>query len=206
MFVCQKFFSILNTILNMTQKQIQLLDLILKSEGNYCNVTGDAGGETYQGISRTNFPNWEGWEIIDSIPDKKYNQKFDNEDLKTQVYNFYMQEFYNKLHIDEFTDLYVSAHLLDQSVNSGRSRGVKILQKSVNNLINDALVVDGLIGKNTIRVSNECNAEDLRKEIEKERKSFYQSIVDSKPSQAKFLKGWLNRVDNTTKYIDNILS
>ena len=35
-------------------------------EGGWCNVPGDAGGETYAGIARNFFPDWSGWPLIDA--------------------------------------------------------------------------------------------------------------------------------------------
>lgn len=189
----------------MTQKQKVLIDLILKSEGNYVNDPLDSGGETYKGISRKNFPNWKGWEYIDTIPNKKRGDEFDNEEVNNSVYSFYLINFYNKLKIDDIKDLHISAHLLDQSVNSGNSVGVKCLQRAVNTLIPVPLTVDGAIGPNTIQEANNCNPKTLLSALEEERRKFYRSIVERKPSQEKFLKGWLNRVNNTTKYIDEIL-
>ena len=35
-------------------------------EGDWCNVPGDKGGETYAGIARAFFPDWPGWHFIDA--------------------------------------------------------------------------------------------------------------------------------------------
>ena len=58
----------------MDSKAIKLIDMVLKHEGGYANVSGDLGGETYRGISRKNFPSWNGWEIVDEKKPLKYNQ------------------------------------------------------------------------------------------------------------------------------------
>ena len=190
----------------MTQKQQVLINLILKSEGGYVNLESlDSGGETYRGISRNNFPNWIGWEILDNIENKSRGQIFDIPELNNYVFIFYIDHFYNKLKIDDIKDLHISAHLLDQSVNSGNSVGVKCLQRAVNTLIPVPLTVDGAIGPNTIQEANNCNPKTLLSALEEERRKFYRSIVERNPSQEKFLKGWLNRVNNTTKYIDEVL-
>ncbi|MFR2386527.1 MAG: glycosyl hydrolase 108 family protein, partial [Bilophila wadsworthia] len=35
-------------------------------EGDWCDVPGDKGGETYAGIARAFFPDWPGWHFIDA--------------------------------------------------------------------------------------------------------------------------------------------
>ncbi len=37
----------------------------LEFEGGYANDPADSGGETFRGISRRNWPQWEGWPLID---------------------------------------------------------------------------------------------------------------------------------------------
>jgi len=52
----------------MNKKEI--LAYTLDLEGGYSNDIDDAGGETYAGISRNNFPDWYGWTIIDDLKDE----------------------------------------------------------------------------------------------------------------------------------------
>ena len=49
----------------MNSKAIKLINMILREESGYANVSGDLGGETYRGITRKNFPKWDGWKIVD---------------------------------------------------------------------------------------------------------------------------------------------
>lgn len=178
-----------------------LISMILKHEGGYALIPGDSGGETYQGISRVNFPKWKGWAIIDKFKPLKNGQIITTViELEELVEQFYKSAFYNKCKIDSIQDLFISAHVLDQSVNSGIPRGIKILQKAINNLGHD-LVMDGKIGEKTLNACNSSNQKDLLNSLISERKSWYRSIVDNNPSQNKFLKGWLNRVDQVNTYI-----
>lgn len=180
-----------------------LIQMILRNEGGYVSDSSDSGGETYQGISRVNFPKWEGWKIIDKFKPLKRGQLITTVgELDDLVEEFYLNKFYNPCKIDDINNIYISAHLLDHSVNCGISNGIKCLQKALYNLGND-LNIDGKIGPITLRTINNSNVNLLVNEFIKCRKSYYQSIVDKKPSQNKFLKGWLNRVDEVNKYISN---
>lgn len=69
------------------------LALLLRQEGGYVSSTsGDPGGETYCGISRRFWPNWDGWEEIDKISDKKADEVFPS--LQAEVATFYFDQFW----------------------------------------------------------------------------------------------------------------
>lgn len=186
-------------------KSHTLIQMILKNEGGYWldpeNL--DSGGETYQGISRKNFPKWEGWTIIDKFKPLKRGQIITTvQELQDLVEQFYKENFYDKCKIDDISNVYIAAHVLDHSVNSGVSNGVKCLQKAISNL-GHSLTIDGKIGPTTLRLTNSCNSKNLLQELISQRKEYYQSVVDKKPSQKKFLNGWLNRIDEVNNYISN---
>ena len=74
---------------------------MIKHEGGYANVVGDSGGETYKGVSRNNFPNWEGWKIIDELKNKgiktasRINSALANDDIMLDmVKRFYFINFW----------------------------------------------------------------------------------------------------------------
>lgn len=185
-------------------KKIDLINLILEGEGGYVNDPDDSGGRTYKGISEKNFPNWEGWNIINKHEPLKRGQVIRDEDLEEEIYEFYLVHFYSKLKIDQINNLYISAHLLDHGVNAGISNGVKCLQKAVNKTCPANLSIDGKIGPKTINEANTCSPRILLDNFIKERQEYYKSIVTKNPKQEKFLKGWLNRIDNVNKYINNL--
>lgn len=45
----------------------------MQHEGEYANVVGDKGGETYMGISRVYWPSWAGWPVIDDWRSERIN-------------------------------------------------------------------------------------------------------------------------------------
>lgn len=100
--------------------------------------------------------------------------------------------------IDMINDLMISAHLFCHGVNAGNSAAIKLLQKSVNSVYGVSIAVDGKIGSQTLKYVNGCKTKELINDFINRRISFYESIVKNNPSQKKFLKGWINRVNGTT--------
>lgn len=185
----------------MDSKAKKLIDIVLSHEGFYANVSGDRGGETYMGISRKAFPRWGGWQIVDQYKPLKYNQHIKDDNLDDIVRRFYYNNFYLKLRIDGITDELVAAQLLDHAVNTGLKNGVRVLQRAINEMTTPAIKVDGIIGQITLDKVTELNNEELAEYIVMHRHKYYQTIVKKALSQKKFLKGWLKRIDNTTKAV-----
>lgn len=182
----------------MTVKQIKLTDIILKHEGGYVNIDGDKGGETYMGVSRKSNPKWNGWSILDQYKPLKYNQKVKDRDLDTLVKRLYSNKFYEPLRIEEIKDMNLAAQLFDHSVNAGIKNGVKLLQKSINEAAGTKLKIDGVLGELTMEALENSNQEEVGENYAIGRNQYYKNLVIKNPSQKKFLKGWLNRVTDTT--------
>ena len=99
--------------------------------------------------------------------------------------------------------------LFDCSVNHGVARAIKLAQKAFNSFCTafngrTLLDVDGIQGPKTKAALDSVDGHHIAKAIVSERKAFYQAIVDSKPSQRVFLRGWLNRANDLDKYIDSL--
>ncbi len=71
--------------------------------------------------------------------------------------------------------------------NSGEP-GIKIPQRILG--VKD----DGIVGPVTIRAVNDTDPQKLFSEILNARKRYYNDLVIQKPSQKKFLNGWMNRL------------
>jgi lysozyme family protein len=84
--------------------------------------------------------------------------------------------------------------LYDTAVNTGVSRASKILQEALNELIKPPkLAVDGKIGPATRKAICGLDENAVLGKLAERQAAFYRGIVARKPSQAKFLKGWLRR-------------
>ena len=131
----------------------------------------------------------------------KYNQKIDDSELNNLVYDVYTKLYYTPMKINMINDLMISAHLFCHGVNAGNSAAIKLLQKSINSVYNVSIAVDGKIGAQTLKYANGDKVKELINEFINRRISFYESIVNNNPSQKKFLKGWINRVNGTTETV-----
>ena len=170
------------------------LKLILRNEGGYVNDPSDKGGETYAGISRVFEPQWEGWHIIDEVKKKKtikLNEKL-NEISNESIGTIYKKNYWDKCNADGIAtcNAKLAIHIFDMSVNAGIKTAGKLLQRILK--ISD----DGIIGNGTLEaIKNYPDKNDLVRKYVEARKNYYTAIATG--SNAKFLKGWLIRLENT---------
>lgn len=183
----------------MSHKQERLINMILQHEGGFANVSGDSGGFTYKGIARNCHPKWEGWKIVDEHLPLKRNQIIKSSELDHLVMDFYIKKFYNPCKIDDIESFLLSGHIICHAVNAGIRPAIKLLQKTINKVYKTEISVDGKIGNKTLEYCNNNKTDELIRQYIIERNAFYTKIAKDKPSQRKFLKGWLNRVKNTTR-------
>lgn len=93
--------------------------------------------------------------------------------------------------------------LYDAAVNSGPAQSVKLAQRGYNHCVTygQPLVVDGIMGPATRAAMQMADTDKALTAMLDEREKFFQTIVDNKPSQQVFLKGWINRVDDLRRYV-----
>lgn len=99
-----------------------------ENEGGYSDVAGDAGGETYAGITSRDYPKWPGWKIVRSKP-RKHNEKIP--ELDKMKSEFYKSEFWDKIRGDEIDNQEYAYHLLDMAVNKGHGTAIKLAQDAL---------------------------------------------------------------------------
>lgn len=179
-----------------------LIEMVLKHEGGFVNDPNDSGGKTYRGIAIASHPNWKGWAILKKYEPLKRNQIVNDAHLNELVYEVYKKNYYSPMKIDMINDLMISAHVFCHGVNAGNKTAIKLLQKAINVVYCVNITVDGIIGSTTLQYTN-CNdfIIELGQELIQQRNNFYRNIVKNKPSQKKFLNGWLNRVTGTTNTV-----
>lgn len=164
---------------------------VIESEGGYklIDIKGDLGGQTYAGIARNPNPNWEGWAVIDQ------GQMPPN----SMVQDFYKKNFWDRVKGDDLpTGLDYLVY--DFAVNAGTGTSAKLLQRAV------GVVDDGAIGNGTLAAVKAHNPEDLIEEFSKQKEAFYQKIVEKRPEQSKFIKGWLNRVAHVKEVAETMVA
>lgn len=185
-------------------------------EGDWCNVPGDKGGETYAGIARAFFPDWPGWHFIDaakahpsfqqgSLAFSRHLTTLPNlEDLVTA---FYRVQWWDKMGLARWPQL-VANELFEQAVNLGRGGSGKLLQRVCNAMnyvrhngkeqrLFDDLDEDGAVGPKTVKALAlvlEYRAErDVVHALNAAQGKKYLDIAAGSFSQRKFLAGWMTR-------------
>lgn len=163
------------------------------NEGGYSLDKDDRGGETYAGIARNYWPQWEGWKIIDAIKkigSIKKGQIIHDTQLEAMLESFYKKNFWDRIHGDEINSQQVANIFYDWTLTSGKAI------KRVQNII--GVSTDGKFGPNSLKEMNEYisikGQQELFEKIKNSRREYYLSIGIG--NNSKFLKGWINRVDS----------
>lgn len=163
----------------------QAIGKTLLFEGGWVSDPSDSGGETYEGISRKNWPNWDGWTLLDTFPNK--NLLTVKLALQGLVVGFYRQNFWQ---FDGINDQLVAGKTFDLCVNVGKVHGIKILQQAA------GVEQDGVYGPNTETACNNHPDGSLLPTIRIAAEQYHKQIVATHPEDAKFLRGWLIRDDS----------
>lgn len=83
-------------------------------------------------------------------------------------------------------------------VNAGSGQSVKLLQKAL------GVASDGIIGQDTLHAANDASDYAAAMDVIDWQETYYLNIVTSRPSQNKFLNGWLNRTNALRTLVTNL--
>ncbi len=169
----------------------EYLKTIFANEGGLSNNKFDKGGITKYGIS-IRFLRAEGIDIDEDGDIDADDILWLNEEQAEQLY---YQFFYLRAKVDQIDSQKVAVQLFDMSVNHGVASAVRMLQKVLRN-IGYKIVVDGIIGSQTLGIVNQADAELVNKNLVDMRLDFYNQIVNSNPSQRFNLAGWRRRANS----------
>lgn len=162
-----------------------LLPFILSWEGGFCNVPGDRGGATNKGVTLKTWKS-QGY-------DKDGDGDTDTDDLRLitegDVRDVVLKPHYwDRCRADEIRCQAVANLLVDWVWCSGRHGIVKVQEIL-------GVEADGIVGKKTVGAVNGFGDQSsLFKKLWTCRDAFLAGIVRNTPSQAKFLRGWQNRL------------
>lgn len=158
-------------------------DVLIKHEGGYVNDKDDSGGATKWGVT---IHTW-----IANGYDKNGDGVINSEDVKLitkeDAYKIAKTLYWNPIGGDKINNQSIAEFIFDWGYNSGTKTAIKQVQGIL------SLDKDGIVGPKTLSAINSSNQKELFDKLQAKREQFFRNIVARKPSQIKFLKGWLIR-------------
>jgi len=163
-----------------------LVPFILRWEGGYVNDPVDKGGATNMGVTIAT------WRSVGY--DKDGDGDIDVADLKLltkeDVVNRVLKPHYwDRWKADQIESQSVANILVDWVWGSG-VHGIKIPQRVL------GVAQDGKVGPITLAAVNSQDPRVFFDKIKAEREAFFNRIVQNNASQKRFIKGWLNRLND----------
>lgn len=159
------------------------LERVLKHEGGFVHDLFDSGGITNMGVTKRVWEEFVGHPVSEA----------DMRNLTVEkVSKLYKQRYWDRVQADKLPKG-VDYVVFDFAINAGVGRAVKTLQSTV------GATPDGIIGNRTLASVNAMDAKELVNQYSDARVDFYQGIVARRPDQARFIRGWLNRVEDARK-------
>lgn len=150
------------------------IEEVLKHEGGFVDHPADPGGATIYGVTLKTYQKY------------KRNPHLTVEDLKNitmdEVHDIYKIGYWDPVKGDDLPGG-VDFVVFDMAINAGPGRAAKLLQDVL------GVVVDGIIGRNTIKAANQDYPERVVTAYTKAREDYYRSL----PHFPTFGRGWLRR-------------
>lgn len=163
------------------------MEFVLDHEGRITeDVPGDPGGPTKWGITQADYNRY-----------RKGKQEMGTKHVfhasKAEIYDIYAKHYWRPYGGDSLS-YPLALTLFDSSVNVGNSRVNRWVQEIV------GADVDGVFGPKTAKAManfvKEHGEDTLISGILSRRQAHYERLAENRPSMKKFLKGWMNRLDD----------
>lgn len=139
------------------------------------NITGDEGGLTKYGITQVTYPNVD-------IANLTFEQACD----------IYERDYWNHYFLSNISSQAIANKLMSYLMNMTPLSAIKCLQKAIVACGGD-IPQDGILGSETFKAINLRSPNWLLDRMRIEGVIFYNYRVKIKPTNLKFLEGWINR-------------
>lgn len=163
---------------------------LLRFEGGFVDDPDDPGGATNKGITMQTFSRCAR-DLLGVEPTLTNLRALTNE----QAGKIYKPLYWDKVRGDAITLQDLADIVFDFYVNAG-ANATRLLQTVINAAgARPSVEVDGAIGPLTIQALQALDQRDVYRRYKQGRIEYYEDLAANHPSLAKFLKGWLNRVN-----------
>lgn len=154
---------------------IKAVSHLLRIEGGYVNDPDDAGGETMYGISKRQYPEL-------NIKALTINAAIE----------LYYRDYWVRYRCNDMPPVY-ACFVFDSVVNHNPKTAIKFLQTALRT------EADGILGPRTIAEANRLSdnqeyVSSMLIRLLAYRADFYHDLVVDRPSQEKFIMGWMRRL------------
>jgi lysozyme family protein len=157
---------------------------ILSWEGGFVNDPLDKGGATNKGVTIATWRR-QGY-------DKNHDGVIDVKDLKlisdADALKIMKKNYWDRWKADQIVSQPIANLLVDWVWSSG-VWGIKIPQDML------GCKADGVVGPKTLQALNRQDPKKFFDRLKQRREQYLRDICKSKPSQKRFLRGWLNRLN-----------
>jgi len=169
----------------------RLIAQLINREGGYVNDPNDRGGPTKWGITQKTLSRYlKRPASIDEVRNLE----------KQQAEEIYDREYLSEPRIDLLPYSLIDP-VFDCAVHSGPRKAIILLQDVLNQVADETglpVIVDGILGPGTRAAAiaaDRLMGGYLRNAYCDHRLAFIKDTVRSDPSQVRFLRGWINRIE-----------
>lgn len=167
----------------------QALTFTLKEEGGYSDDAKDHGGATNHGVTQDVY---DVYRRSRALPQRAVFDIGDGE-----LADLYQHLFWQPAHCDELKTPLGICHF-DWAVNHGVTGALRTLQGAL------GVRADGVFGPATRATADAAEPDAVVARYLGLRRAWYLAHANAEPDQARFLAGWLARVDRLQAYLETL--
>lgn len=156
------------------------LSFVLRWEGGLVDDPDDPGGRTNCGVTQKVYEAWRGAAGLTARDVAQIDAQ--------EVAAIYQSSYWLRARCDALRPRTDLVHF-DTSCNMGVNRAVRMLQAAA------GCDVDGVFGALTEGAIGKCEPHALSERYCGAREAYYRRLVTMRPKLAKYLRGWLNRLN-----------
>lgn len=157
----------------------QIIDGLIEREGGYVHDPVDRGGPTHYGITQRTLRAWRG-QVVTPADVRRLT--------RDEARAIYRRRYVDAPGFATLPDP-LRAQVIDNAVLSGTRQAVKDLQRAIG-----GVTVDGRLGPQTRAAFARRGVAVVHAQLIQVRAARIGRIVQRRPEQARFLRGWLARI------------